>query len=356
MAFHQVLVAGANGDASTNYAFELRSLLRRTVDSDIFALNIEAGLEDEVRLLTDFPAARESTDDVIVFHGTIGSPEVFAFLDSRPERVVLVYHNISPAEAYMRYDKAFARLLESGRRDIAKLRKKVVLSLSPSEYNARELLEMGYDDVRVTPLIVDADEMLARQPDATTTTDLAAAKGPLILYVGQLLPHKRIDFLLAAFHVLTTHLLPEARLVLVGRGRVPAYQQHLRTFQRDLQLAGSHFAGGVSDDIRNAYYRSADLFATASEHEGFLVPLIESMAFGVPIVARAFGAIPETLADAGLLLPANDGPTLLAEAMAEMLSSRDVAQKFVARGKRRLAGFDPEDARRDALGHLLSVA
>ena len=51
-----------------------------------------------------------------------------------------------------------------------------------------------------------------------------------------------------------------------------------------------------------AYYQACDVFVCMSEHEGFCVPLIESMYFDLPIVAHASSAIPETLAGSGVLL------------------------------------------------------
>ena len=55
-----------------------------------------------------------------------------------------------------------------------------------------------------------------------------------------------------------------------------------------------------------AHYRAADVFVSLSEHEGFCVPLVEAMHFGVPTVAFASTAVPETVGDATLLLADKD--------------------------------------------------
>src|SRR5205807_1862597 len=62
----------------------------------------------------------------------------------------------------------------------------------------------------------------------------------------------------------------------------------------------------VSEAELAAYYRRADAFVTLSEHEGFCVPLLEAMAFEKPILARACGAVPGTLEDAGLMIGPDD--------------------------------------------------
>jgi glycosyltransferase involved in cell wall biosynthesis len=98
------------------------------------------------------------------------------------------------------------------------------------------------------------------------------------------------------------------------------------------------------------------VFVTPSEHEGFCVPLLEAMAFQVPIVARARAAIPETLGDAGILLPPDDDPVLMAEALAEVIQNADLRHELTERGTRRLEAFEPDVVRATILEHVLSVA
>jgi glycosyltransferase involved in cell wall biosynthesis len=111
----------------------------------------------------------------------------------------------------------------------------------------------------------------------------------------------------------------------------------------------------VSDEQAAACWRASSAFVTASEHEGFLVPLVESMAFERPIVARAFGAVPETLGDAGVLLGPADGPAVLAEAMAEVVVDQQLREQLICKSRVRRQRFDVDRARRAFLGHLLEV-
>lgn len=351
MRIDQVLVSASPGDAVTNAAFELRTLLRRRGPSDIHARYFDPTLASEV-----FPLERyESTSDenVLCFHASIGEPDVMAFLRGRGERLMVVYHNISPAASFRPYDARFAGLLDLGREDLAELADRPFLALAVSEYNAAELRALGYRDVRVSPLIVDLKRLTSIEPHAATLHHLqTTVKGPLALFVGQLLPHKRPDLLVQAFHVLVTYLEPDAQLVLAGPGRLWPYRQAVETFVHELNLAQVWIAGGVSDAELAAFFRRADVFVTASEHEGFCAPLLEAMAFDVPIVARAHAAIPETLGGAGVLLPPEDDPVLLAEAMAAVATDAVLADDLRARGRARLAAFDPERARALFLSHI----
>jgi glycosyltransferase involved in cell wall biosynthesis len=79
------------------------------------------------------------------------------------------------------------------------------------------------------------------------------------------------------------------------------------------------------------------------------------MSCDVPVVARAYGAIPETMLDAGLLLPADDDPFLIAEGMAEVLRSDALRTELVRRGRERVASFDVEVARATFIGHLVDL-
>lgn len=356
MEIHQVVVSASPGDAVTNSALELRSLLRHTGRSDIYAENIHPRLQDDVIHISGFAThSPKLTEDVILFHASIGAPEVFNFIRRRPERVCVIYHNISPAEYFYPYDPAFAGLLEGGRMELRLLRDRSVMTLADSRFNAEELREMSYRDVRVSPLIVDAARLRSMDPHEATSAMLDSIEGPKLLFVGQLLPHKRPDLLVKAFHILSTYIQPEAHLFLVGADRLPAYGTALEQLVAELNLTNVHLVGTVSDRRLASFYRGCDVFVTASEHEGFCIPLLEAMAFEMPIIARNHAAVPETLGDAGILLDETSGALILAEAMAEMVANDGLRRSLAERGTRRLAEFDPERSRGTFLSHMLDL-
>ena len=80
-------------------------------------------------------------------------------------------------------------------------------------------------------------------------------------------------------------------------------------------------------------YRRADVFVTASSHEGFCVPLIEAMASSTPIVATPVGAVPETVGSGGLLLE-EVSPEAIAEAL-DLATSSAVSSELVLAGRQR---------------------
>ena len=355
MAIHQVVAGAAPGDAVTDAALSFQTLLQRVGPSRVFARHIDQRLEGLVLPLSAYGPGSHP-DDLIVYHLSIGEPEVVQFLMGRRERLVIVYHNVAPAEYYAALDPHFAGLLVGGRFELELLRDRTVLALAVSGYNAGELEAAGYKDVRVSPLPVDIGALRAIEPDPTTMAELEALDGPLVLFVGQLLPHKRPDLLIQAYHVLTTYLRPEAHLVLLGTGRFERYSRALEGLIAELNLHRARLPGWVTPEQLAAHYRRADVFVTMSEHEGVCVPLLESMSFDVPVLARAYAAIPDTMGDAGLLLPAEAGPLLAAEAMEELLASEPLRAELIRRGRSCIEGHDHHAAHATFLRHLASVA
>ena len=358
MQIHQVLVSASPGDAITNSAFELRDLLRQLGPSEVFARNIHPAVADEVIELSKYflMASNRPREDLLLYHASIGDPEVFGFVIDRPERLILVYHNISPAEAFAPYEPGFAGLLAAGRRDLALMKDQVVMALCDSAFNASELIGLGYDDVRVSPLIVDPASLHGVDLDEGTAHHLREAiEGPVALFVGQILPHKRPELLVQTYHALCTYLIPEAHLIIVGNPRLRRYAGAVQQQIVELGLNNAWITGAIPPETLRAFYERADLFVTASDHEGFCVPLLEAMSFEVPIAARATTAIPETLGGSGLLIDPLDGPLVMAEAWAALLTDESERVRLVARGADRLLDFDPDDARRTVLEHLGSV-
>jgi glycosyltransferase involved in cell wall biosynthesis len=363
MRIDQLVVSASPGDAITDFAFELQRLLvgAGVPSSAVFARYFAPELSGRVQPLSQYGARTGAAPDadLLVFHASIGEPEVADFVAAARERLVVVYHNISPSAPFAPYDPVFAGLLDEGRRELARLQPRASQALAVSEFNAAELRDAGYGDVRVLPLIVDVGRLAAVEPHPPTVAHLdSQVEGPVALFVGQLLPHKRPDWLLEAYHLLVTYLLPDANLILVGPARLAGYHAAIQAQVNELNLDRAWVAGPVSVEGLAAFYRRADLFVTASEHEGFCVPLLEAMSFDLPVVARRFAAIPETAGAAALLLEPDDGPAVAAEALAAVLGpdGRSTRHLLVGRGVRRLDDFDVDAARAAWVDALLGAA
>jgi len=102
-------------------------------------------------------------------------------------------------------------------------------------------------------------------------------------------------------------------------------------------------------------YEAADVLVMLSEHEGFGVPLVEAMSYGVPIVAYDSGAVAETLGGAGVLLT-EKGPRRVAHAVGALLADDGGRAALTAAGRTRIAELGLGHAGSDLVRVLREVA
>lgn len=286
---------------------------------------------------------KSSREDILIYHLSVYDDNHRQYLQSH-NRKVLIYHNITPPGFLAPYDAFLADVCKRGRELIPRL-KECDLALGDSEYNREELVEAGFarEKTGVLPIFIDTESLGGDYNSALY--DSLLGKGTNLLFVGRMVPNKRIEDLIDLFAVYNKRIDAYSRLFLVGTTWSVTYNAELARRIRRYGLQGSVFipgwAWGVSDEDLRAYYRAADVFITCSRHEGFCVPLVESMFFGVPILARAETAIPFTLGGAGMTFKEMDTP-LLAEALGELVSNQSLRDAMVEKGRKRLEDFYPE--------------
>ena len=152
MTVNQWVPAAHRGDAIGDSARRVRALLRaQGHTSDVYAITVDDDLRGDVLPFSD-PGARAG--DVTIFHFALPSPMTEAFA-ALPGRRVLQYHNITPAAYFAPYDPQLCRLAALGRRELATLAGHVDLALGDSDYNRRELEDLGFSPTGVFPVAVD---------------------------------------------------------------------------------------------------------------------------------------------------------------------------------------------------------
>jgi glycosyltransferase involved in cell wall biosynthesis len=351
-AVHQLLSNFDYGDAIGNHVRALRALLRRWGrPSDVYAQYIHEGLARDARFYTRYRDV-SSPDRVVLFHFSIGS-EVTSFYAGLPDRKVLVYHNITPAEYFVGVNARVADRCRRGRWELQRLASVTDLALGVSEFNRRELEAAGFRRTGVLPILVDWSQY-AHPPVAAVEEAYRATTN--LLFVGRLAPNKRVEDLIKTYYFYR-RLEPASRLLLVGSWvDTEGYVAGLQKLAAELGvLDGVVFAGSVSQAELCAFYRCASVYLCLSEHEGFCVPLLEAMHFGVPIVAFAAAGVPGTLGSAGLLVAEKDFPTT-AELVHRVVTDRSLRDAVVAGEQDRLRAFDAEPIGALLRGHLEALA
>ena len=350
-AVHQLVAGYSPGDAISNEARGIRSLFRNLgYASEIYCEGgrILPELRQDARDLS--AVHREvGAEDLVILHLSIGA-EVNEIFPGLPGVKVIRYHNVTPPAYFRALNDHIARQLELGREQMQALAGVADLNLAVSRYNAAELEEAGYTDVKVHPLVLEL-KRLSERPDPEVLAKYADDKFN-VLFVGRCAPNKRLEDLLHAFYYLQKYVNPNVRLIHVGSfAGTEQYLGMLKAISRELGLAHVNFVGSVPESHLCAYYQLADVFVCMSEHEGFGIPLLEAMQAGVPVLAYGSAAVPETMDGAGVVFHEKYFDEI-AEWIWRVGRDAGVRERVLAGQQARLARYENDDAAGRLLAHL----
>lgn len=352
MVIHQWVPAAHRGDAVGDSARRMRDMLRGLGhDSQLFALSMDDDLRGDVRPFDD-PAAR--TGDATIFHYAMPSPMTQAFANL-PRGRVLHYHNVTPAHFFAPYDAGLFRLLVLGRDELATLAACTDVALAASEYSRRELDALGFRRTGVLPVAVDIRRITQAPPHPVLEHLLLDDGLANFLFVGRIAPNKRLEDHLRLAEIYKRYVDDDYRFIFVGRtDAVPRYHHALRAMIAEFQMPLDRFlfTGPVPDDELAIYYRTARVYLSLSEHEGFCVPLLEAMAADVPVLAYGSTAVPDTLGGAGVQFHPKD-LELAAELLGELAWNDALRRQVVVGQRRRLLDFGDDRITRE-LGALVA--
>jgi glycosyltransferase involved in cell wall biosynthesis len=339
-SIHQVLATLGYGDAIGNEVLGIqRALHKAGFQSDIFVQTADRRLEDRTREYQDLIQASDPSN-VLIHHFSLGS-RASRVAYAVPDRMILVYHNITPPEFFLGVHEQLAAECFTGRRELAIYRERVDLALGDSEFNRQELESLGFHATAVLPVIpdfshldVEPNDLIARELDDDWTN---------ILFVGRIIPNKRIEDVIRYFHAYQRTFNRRSRLMLVGSYQ--GYEKYLATLQQLVASLGTTnviFTGHVSNAELTAYYEIADLFLCASAHEGFCVPIVEAFYKQIPVVAYAASAVPATMDGAGVLYNTTE-PLEVAALVDAVLSNNDLYDAIVTKQDEAVARLRAKD-------------
>jgi glycosyltransferase involved in cell wall biosynthesis len=153
-----------------------------------------------------------------------------------------------------------------------------------------------------------------------------AVNAPLFVWVGRMVPLKRLDILLDAWPRVVNDL-PLATLALIGEG--PERARHMNRLRRHSWARSVRFVGGLPPAHLSDWYRAADATVLCSDSEGLPNVLRESLACGTPYVATDVGGTHDLERPLpSLLVPPGDPEALALGMMAVARSGIDVASSI----------------------------
>ena len=349
MRIHQVLATLGYGDAIGHEVLGIQRVLRAAGhESEIIVETADRRLEDLTVDYRDAPGY-VTADDVLIHHFSLGSRAsrtAFAL----PARMALIYHNITPPEFFVGIHPQLMLQCYRGLRELKAYVPRVDLALGDSEFNRRDLERYGFDPTAVLPVVPDFSH-LDLEPD-TALAGQFDDDWVNILFVGRFVPNKKPEDLVRFFHAYKRLHNQKSRLILAGSyAGFDGYLAQVQALVAKLGATDVHILGQISDQELTALYDVADIFLSASEHEGFCVPLLEAFHKDVPVIAYAATAVPETMDGAGVLYDEKD-PVLVASLINAIVTDGRLRDAILDAQEASLTRHTTRDFDRILLGHL----
>jgi glycosyltransferase involved in cell wall biosynthesis len=195
-------------------------------------------------------------------------------------------------------------------------------------------------DAKIDVIHNAIDERFGRMP---TDDEIARVReryqlnDPFVLYAGNIKPHKNLERLIEAFHMLRRGELEHVKLLIIG-DEISKYATLRRAVHRYKLHKHVRFFGFVPDQTLAVLYRLAAVFVFPSLYEGFGLPPLEAMASGTPVVTSNVSSLPEVVGEAALLVDPYE-PEAIAEAMRRVLTDQALRAELVCKGHARASLF-----------------
>ena len=203
-----------------------------------------------------------------------------------------------------------------------------------SEATRQCYLNAGFDEKRfhLIPNMFDPNVVEMARHSVRTEHE-----GMQIMYLGRLQIEKGLQVLIKAVPLMNTK---EFKVHLVGKGD---YEKELRQLVEEMGVGDRvQFDGFVGREEISRFYSLADLFVhPAIWPEPFPRTLLESLAFGVPLVVSSSGSCGEILGDAGVVFQNGDEKDL-ASKLDRLLGDEKARQRMIESGKSVLSHYSPD--------------
>lgn len=185
------------------------------------------------------------------------------------------------------------------------------------------------------------------QPKGIEVLDAFEIDRPYFLFVGTLEPRKNLRRLLEAYASLDPIVRKQTLLVIAG-GKGWG-NEDMVSLVHSLDLTDSvRLMGYVNEEQLATLYAHARFLAMPSLYEGFGLPLVEAMSFGVPVLTSSCSSLPEVAGDAGMLVdPYNTNS--IATGLLQMLKDDEFRNELAARSRLNASRFSWEKAAKETM-------
>ena len=258
----------------------------------------------------------------------------------RHPRTTVLFHDLTPLRHYIAQWPAANRDAYLDR--LRQIERSGAVLLCNSSFTAQDAVAtLGIDAVRAEPVLAGWNGMRSK-PD---TASIAAVqqrlgvRGPFVLHVGALDPHKNFAASLSAF--LQARGRRPLQMVVVGA--VDPGIEQFAALCADKRIPDVVFTGYLPREDLDALYASATALLFLSKSEGFGFPLLEAMAAGCPVIGTAVTSHPEVVGDAGILVPLDGAAEHAGRALLRLIDDPQVVRTMRERGPLQAQKFTWDD-------------
>jgi glycosyltransferase involved in cell wall biosynthesis len=207
--------------------------------------------------------------------------------------------------------------------------KKATHVITPTDFVRNEVIdELSLSAEKVTRTYEAADPLAA---EPLKIDSLAGQK--FILYVGNAYPYKNLQRLIDAVHNLNR---PDLKLVIAGKPDF--FHEELERYVQQRGIKGIVFTGFVNDAELVWLYQSAQAYCFPSLSEGFGLPGLEAMQYGLPVAASNASCLPEVYGDAAVYFDPKDTNDI-AKALVNVLDDEKLRERLKKAGPERAKQF-----------------
>jgi len=332
---HQLVPILAPRDAVGNEVMAIRTILRNQgYSSEIFVERVHPEMSHESKNFFSYKDKFEA--DILIYHHATSSKLVDAILGTSA-KLVLIYHNLTPEKYFKGINERAVESLKQARNQLKILKDRATIAIGHSDFSSQELHAAGFSNVLTLPFLIDFSSYDVKPLENLISKFKNSVN---ILFVGRFVPHKKIENLLQIFAYYKTCINNNSNLFLIGNySGTEKYYQWLRYLVSKSGLQNVHFVTKADHRSLVTYYKLADVYLSMSEHEGFGVPLVESMYLGVPVIAFKSSAVPSTLGGAGILV-GTEKVEDIGEVIDLVANDNTLREKIIHKQKERVNAFD----------------
>jgi glycosyltransferase involved in cell wall biosynthesis len=188
---------------------------------------------------------------------------------------------------------------------------------------------------------IPADQIfVTRLPIHGRLTSTSASREPFFFYPANFWVHKNHEVLLVAYQIYLANTAERQPWKLVFTGHSDERAGSLQKIAADLGISAHvRFSGHVPESELARLYSAASCMVFPSLHEGFGIPILEAMSFGLPVICGKDTSIPEIAGDAAFYAETRD-PLKLAGALLTVAENEGLRGELARLGRERLKTFD----------------